>query len=276
MGDGLRESSDREYGALVRGHEVHLWHVWPDDLTDPALLTAYRALLSPDEIARNRRFVFPKGRHEHLVTRALVRTTLSAYRPAVDPRAWEFVANPYGRPEVARPTGQAAIRFNLSHTDGLIVCLLAADREIGVDVEDTTRANIGLVEIADRYFSPTEVAALGALPEAARPDRFFDYWTLKESYIKARGLGLQLPLDQFSFHLGAHQRGAGDPIRISFGPGIDDDPATWQFSLRRLSARHRLAIAIRRQPDEADLAIRIRPVVPLRPPDPPPSSIEAR
>jgi 4'-phosphopantetheinyl transferase len=250
-------SSDREYRALVRGHEVHLWYVWPDDLTDPALLAAYRALLSKDEIARNQRFVFPKGRHEHLVTRALVRTILSMYLPAVDPRAWQFIANPYGRPEIAGPAGQPVLHFNVSHTDGLIVCLLAADREIGVDVEDTTRANIGGVEIADRYFSPIEVAALGALPEAARPARFFDYWTLKESYIKARGLGLQLPLDQFSFHLGQ------PPIRISFGPGIDDDSTTWQFSLQWLSARHRLAIAIRRQPDEPDLAIRIRPAVPV-------------
>jgi 4'-phosphopantetheinyl transferase len=276
VGDGLRESHDREYSALVRGHEVHLWCVWPDDVTDPALLAAYRALLSEDEIARNRRFVFPKGRHEHLMTRALVRTTLSAYQPAVDPRDWQFVANPYGRPGIAGPTGRLAPLFNLSHTDGSIVCLLAADREIGVDVEDTTRADIGLVEIADRYFSPTEVAALGALPEAARPDRFFDYWTLKESYIKARGLGLQLPLDQFSFHLGTQGRGAGEPIRISFGPGIDDDPATWQFSLQRLTARHRLAIAIRRQPDEPDLAIRIRPAMPLRLPPPPGPSADAR
>jgi 4'-phosphopantetheinyl transferase len=256
------------FEALVRGHEVHLWYVWPDDVTDPTLLTAYRALLSEDEVARNQRFVFPKGRHEHLVTRALVRTTLSTYRPAVDPRAWQFVANPYGRPEIAGPTGPPALRFNVSHTDGLIVCLLAADREIGVDVEDTTRENIGGVEIADRFFSPTEVAALGALPEAARHGRFFDYWTLKESYIKARGLGLHLPLDQFSFHLGPDRPEADPPegqpsIRISFGPGIDDDPTTWQFSLQRLTERHRLAIAIRRQPDEPDLAIRIRPVVPL-------------
>ena len=62
MGDGLRETSDREYRALVHGHEVHLWCVWPDDVTDLTLLTAYRALLSPDEIARNQRFVFPKTR----------------------------------------------------------------------------------------------------------------------------------------------------------------------------------------------------------------------
>ena len=37
MGDGPRESSDREYRALVRGHEVHLWHVWPDG-TEKCLL----------------------------------------------------------------------------------------------------------------------------------------------------------------------------------------------------------------------------------------------
>jgi 4'-phosphopantetheinyl transferase len=94
------------------------------------------------------------------------------------------------------------------------------------------------------------------LPPSARPDRFFDYWTLKESYIKARGLGLQLPLDQFSFHLGDDV-----PIRISFGPRIADDPARWQFDLRCLTPRHRLALALSRR-DEPDLTVRIQPTVP--------------
>ena len=271
------------FEALVRGREVHLWYVLTEHLAETGLLTAYRALLSPDEWARNQRFVFPKGRHEHLVTRALVRTTLSAYQPSVDPRAWQFTANPFGRPEITSPICQPALRFNVSHTDGLIVCLLAADREIGVDVEDTTRDTIGGVEIADRYFSPAEVAALRAVPQAIQRERFFDYWTLKESYIKARGLGLQLPLDQFSFHVGSpapasSPLGPRPPVTYqplfherrssrsgSRRPGIDDDPTTWQFSLGRLTPRHRLAIAIRRQPDEPDLSIRIQPVVPRAP-----------
>jgi 4'-phosphopantetheinyl transferase len=257
-----------DFEALVRGHEVHLWYVLPGQIAAPDLLASYRALLTPDEWARNQRFVFARGRHEHLVTRALVRTILSAYQPMVDPRAWQFVANPYGRPEIAGPLPRPPLRFNLSHTDGLIVCLLAADREIGVDVEDTTRQTIGGIGIADRYFSPAEVAALRAVPPAAQQGRFYDYWTLKESYIKARGLGLQVPLDQFSFHLGPPsatpaQEGSDQPITISFGPGIKDDPATWQFALQRLADRHRLAIAIRRQPGEPDLAVRIRPSTPL-------------
>jgi 4'-phosphopantetheinyl transferase len=272
--------------ALVRDHEVHLWHVDPAQVADERLLAAYRALLSPAEHERTARFVFEKGRHESLVTRALVRTTLSIYQPEVDPRAWQFIANPYGRPEIAVPScpldprfldlGFLGLRFNVSHTDGRIVCLVAVGREIGVDVEDAARR--APLEVADHYFSPSEVAELRSLPEAARPGRFFDYWTLKESYIKARGLGLQLPLDQFSFHLGANEVGPGGlgpgglgpvarrqppPITISFGPQIADDPATWQFDLRDLTPRHRLAIAIRRAADEPDLAIRVIPVVPL-------------
>jgi 4'-phosphopantetheinyl transferase len=212
--------------------------------------------MTPAERERNSRFVFPNGRREHLVTRALIRTTLSRYHPAVDPRDWQFTTGAFGRPELAGPTCEPRLRFNLSHTDGLIVCLVAIGRAVGIDVEDVTRTNLAGVDIADQYFSSTEVAELRSLPPSARPDRFFDYWTLKESYIKARGLGLQVPLDQFSFHLG------GDlPIRISFGPGITDDPARWQFDLQRLTPRHRLALALSRH-HEPDLAVRIQPIVP--------------
>jgi 4'-phosphopantetheinyl transferase len=191
------------------------------------------------------------------VTRALVRTTLSAYCPSVEPRAWTFETGPFGRPEILAPPSSPRLRFNVSHTDGLIACAVAVERDIGVDVEETRRTID--VEIADRYFSPSEIHELRSLPAEARPSRFFDYWTLKEWYIKARGLGLQLPLDQFAFRIGT----APPTVGIAFGPEIEDDPASWQFELRRLTPRHRLAVAIRRRPPEPDLPLRLLPTVPL-------------
>ena len=101
-----------------------------------------------------------------------------------------------------------------------------------------------------------QLADLLALPPSAQPDRGFDYWILKESYVKTRGLGFQLPLDRFSFHLTDHT-----PIRISFGPRITDDPTRWQFDLQRVTPRHRLAVAVSRH-HEPDLAVRLLPVVP--------------
>ncbi len=242
--------------ALAHGHEVHVWYVETDHLVDEQRLMTYRDLMSPEERERNGRFFFPSGRREHLVTRALVRTTLSRYHPTVSPRDWRFTTNAFGRPELAGPTRQPALRFNLSHTDGLIACLVAVDREVGIDVENVTRAQVADIDIADHYFSPAEVAQLRLLPLSQQRDRFFDYWTLKEAYIKARGLGLQLPLDQFSFHLNNHA-----VIGISFGPEIVDDPTSWQFDLQSPTPCHRLALALRRH-DEADLAVRAWPVVP--------------
>src|SRR6185436_18685723 len=94
------------------------------------------------------------------------------------------------------------LHFNLTNTRGLVACAVSvAHAEVGVDAEALDRSG-ETVAIADRYFSTEEVRALRALPESAQRQRFFAYWTLKESYIKARGLGLRLPLDQFSFRLG--------------------------------------------------------------------------
>jgi 4'-phosphopantetheinyl transferase len=249
-------ASALESSLLALGREVHLWYVLPDELVDGELLNACRRLLSPDEIERNGRFVFRKDRHRDLVTRALVRSVLSRYRPEVDPASWQFSTNAYGRPEVAGTRQQPPLHFNLSHTDRLIVCLVGRAREIGVDVEHVGRVVLA-EDIAERFFSPTEVRDLWALPAEVRRDRFFDLWTLKEAYIKARGLGLQLPLDQFSFHLDT-----GQAIRISFGPRIRDDPRSWQFSLFRLTTGHRVAVALRRR-EAPDLAIRVQRTVPL-------------
>lgn len=236
--------------------EAHLWIVRPEAARDPSLLARYDALLTEDERRKRDRLRFDWGRHQCLVTRALVRTVLSRYAP-VDPARWRFVTNEHGRPAIAEPASAASLRFNLSHTRGLVVCLVAREREVGVDVEDRERDG-KLLDVADRYFSPGEVAALRALPSREQLDRFFVYWTLKESYIKARGMGLAIPLSHFSFEVDEPGRG----IRISFDPRLPDDPSRWQFTILSYGRRHAIAASVSRRDDDTPRLV-LRETLPL-------------
>ena len=240
---------------IPRG-EAHLYFALEDQIREPALLAAYDALLTPQERTRKQRYVFEKNRHEYLITRALVRSVLSRYAP-LRPAAWTFSANEWGCPAIASPEGQG-LRFNLSNTKGLVCCLVAADRDVGIDVEDVTREG-ETVSIADRFFSPSEVEELRAQPEERRRPRFFDYWTLKEAYIKARGMGLAIPLDHFSFLLAKDR-----PIGIAFDPQLVDDASSWQFEQLRPTPNHLVSVAIRRK-NEPDLRLVVRRVTPLLP-----------
>lgn len=244
--------TDALASTLAAG-EVHVWWVREDEVAAP-LLRAYEALLSAEERARHARFLVEPPRREYLVARALARTCLSRYAPA-SPRDWCFELGRWGRPEIASPAVGPPLRFNLTHTRGLVACAVALDRDVGIDVEDLTRAR-GTVAVANRFFAPAEVAALHRLPEDQQPARFFDYWTLKESYIKARGMGLALPLGAFAFDLEAPSP------TIRFDARIQDDPASWQFVQLRPTARHLVAVAVRRK-EEPDLAVISRECVPL-------------
>ncbi len=246
----------------LREDEVQVWTVLEDRVDDPDLIASYHGLLTPEESARHERLRFARHRHQFLLTRALVRTTLSLYAD-VEPAAWRFEAGEWGKPEVSAPGGHSWLRFNLANTDGLIACAVARSRDVGVDVENMERSG-ETVSIADRYFSKSEAGALRALPEARQRERFFRYWTLKESYIKARGMGLQISLEQFSFCVG------DGPIRISFDARLGDDSRAWQFDQRRLGQRHMLALAVRRGRGP-DLGIRVRTIVPQLPIEEPPA-----
>jgi 4'-phosphopantetheinyl transferase len=218
--------------------DAHLWYVRPEEV-DPDLLEACQGLMTPQEVERQQRYRFPRERRQHAITRALVRTTLSRYHP-VDPRSWKFRITPSGRPEIVREPGVPPLRFNVSHTPGLIVCGVTLERDIGVDVEGSPRRGLTL-DIATRFFAPAEVEALRALPDEEQPERLLEYWTLKEAYIKARGGGLSIPLDGFAVHLEPDR-----PIRISFAARLDDDPEAWQLEQLAPTSSHRLAVALRR------------------------------
>lgn len=239
---------------LLPFHSVHVDLVSTGGTEALARRDQYWRLLSPEEHERMARLVFERDRYRFLLTRALVRTMLSRYATAVAPADWQFIANVHGRPEILdRPAGVPDLRFNLSHTDGLIACAVTIGREVGVDVEHVGRRLTQ--DVAARFFAPAEVAHLQSLPEDQQERVFFDYWTMKEAYIKARGFGLALPLGDFAFHFRP-----GAPPSITFEPAMQDDPATWQFLQDWPTPTHRLGLAIRRT--GADLPVRIRHVVP--------------
>ena len=215
---------------------VHVWTTNPESTRDCHIIDAYKALLSSPEQARHNRFQFANHRHNFLVSHALVRLALSYYAP-VSPIDWQFNFNEHGRPEIADPEYRDKLRFNLSHTKGLIALAVTRGRELGVDVESFDRRRINL-NVARRYFATSEVRTLFDLPESQQENRFLQLWTLKESYIKARGMGLALPLREFAFsHI-------NDTPRIHFSSELDDNPSRWQFFLRPVNARNLLALSI--------------------------------
>ncbi|MDN6882597.1 4'-phosphopantetheinyl transferase superfamily protein [Variovorax sp. CAN2819] len=239
-------------------HQVHLWHLYVPEQDDPAADEAIMALLTPEEREKHGRFHFARDRRRYLMTRGLIRSLLSRYVPAVAPGNWRFENNEYGRPGIAHAPAQAQrIRFNISHSASLVVAALAVEREVGVDVEHTAR-NAPL-EIAGHFFSAKEARALQRLSAGLQPSRFWDLWTLKESYIKARGMGLSIPLDRFSFDLDG---GAGEAI--GFEHGLEDDSAQrWRFWRLQPDDAHAVALCLERMKDESEVQIRCLKATPL-------------
>lgn len=225
---------------VLQDDEVHVWFTRTDSAA-PASLLDGQALLSPDERSRHARFRFDRDRQSYLVSHAFVRTTLSRYAD-VSPAEWRFRENEFGWPSIAAPARHTGLSFNLSHTAGLAVMAVARRREVGIDVESLLRRPVE-EDVAGQFFSSIEAAALRAEPPSRRHQVFLEYWTLKESYIKARGMGLAIPLDAFTFH-----RHAGAPPTIAFAPQLDDDPATWQFVQLQPTPDHLVALAVRRAP----------------------------
>jgi len=215
--------------------EIHLWLTDDRAIKDADLLASYRQLLDAEETARHKRFIFDRHRHQFLVTRALVRSVLAQYEGA-DSAALQFGRNGYGKPHLCKGS-RAGLQFNVSHCEGLIALAVVEGHDIGVDAENLQRKT-DTDRLAERYFSPQEYRDFEELEGQKRHERFFDLWTLKESYIKACGMGLAIPLEEFSF------RFEGRKIHIGFSPQRNDDPELWRFWQLRPGPQHKLALAI--------------------------------
>jgi 4'-phosphopantetheinyl transferase len=183
----------------LRPDEVHVWRASLDP-PDAYVQSLYETL-NADERQRADRFHFAYDRRHFIVARGVLRALLGSYLSR-DVRQLEFCYNSYGKPALVDDrVGERTFQFNLSHTHGLALYALAWDRLVGVDVEWLLRPNFTAELIARRYFSPHEAAVLGTVPAEQRIEAFFTCWTRKEAYIKARGKGLSMELDQFDVTL---------------------------------------------------------------------------
>lgn len=201
---------------------IDLWCTYISEIRDDSLWPRYEALLTADERARQARFRFARDQRRYLVTRALVRTALSRYAE-VRPEEWTFSGGAHGRPAITRPLTVPALEFNISHSADLVMLGVTSGRTLGIDVESFEARDADIAGL-DRYFAPQESAALLGLAPLERRRRFFELWTLKESYIKARGLGLAIALDAFRFEL----TGARD-LTLHMGPQLGDSPRHWRL-----------------------------------------------
>jgi len=178
--------------------ELHVWRAAIN--VDAVTVERLAHLLSPDERERAARFVFAVDRKRFIVARGTLRWLLGAYLD-VPPPALRFDYTAYGKPSLASPQGGPQLCFNLSHSGELALIALAWERRVGVDVERVCQ-ELHYTTLLPGIFSAREQLALAALPEERRRRAFYDSWTRKEAYLKARGEGLSYPPDRVELSLG--------------------------------------------------------------------------
>lgn len=203
--------------------EVHVWRAALN--LRLSSVETLRQTLADDEQTRAKRFHFDVDRNHFVVARGLLRVLLGRYLEA-EPSKLRFCYSQYGKPALVSEFDakeEQGLRFNVSHSDGLALYAVTRGREIGIDLE-RLRPNFANERIAEQFFSPGEVAVLRRLPANMQQAAFFNCWTRKEAYIKARGEGLSHPLDQFDVSLIP-----GEPATLLSTRGDPEEVDRWSL-----------------------------------------------
>jgi 4'-phosphopantetheinyl transferase len=194
--------------------EIHVWRANLD--FESASLRALETTLAPAEQSRADRFRFPQDRSAFIATRGILRELLGKYVSRA-PAELVFDYGDRGKPSLHASSDQS-IQFNVSRSHDLALLAFAPGQSVGIDVE-LVRPDFASTEIAQRYFSPQEIDELKSLPPQSLAEGFFLCWTRKEAYVKARGEGMQIPLNSFRVSLTP-----GQPARLE-----STDCARWSL-----------------------------------------------
>jgi 4'-phosphopantetheinyl transferase len=207
---------------------AHAWQLRPSELGAPPVRDRWLRHLSDDERAHYRRLQTDAAGENFLAARMLCRAALSKYT-GLDPSEWRFGRSLNGKPTLVEPIRFKSLRFNLTHTNGLVVCIVTRAGEAGVDAEDTSQPVDALL-VARHFLEHRTEEELTGLPARERAARMLEQWVLKEAYVKATGRGL-----------------VDTPERLTVQRGSDGRPMALgrcQFSVCRPTSTHVAAAAV--------------------------------
>lgn len=198
--------------------------------------------ISVAEHRRARAFRSPERGRAFARSRQGLRRVLAAYTGEA-PAALSIAVDERGKPYLP---GHPALRFNLSHTDSIVLYAIAWDRPVGVDVERVRE--VAYDAIARRFFTPGEHAVLVSLAPGARPATFFAAWTRKEAFLKAKGGGVASGLDGFEVEVRP-----GHPARVLTIGGSAAEASDWWMTSLDVGPAHAAAVVAARPVNDVRL-----------------------
>ena len=216
-------------------NDVHVWRASFHQLD--ALYESLEEVISVDERAKAKRYRFEDNRRDYILARGFLRFLLGLYTGQT-PNELRFLYNPFGKPALAHVKNNRRITFNISHAYGFVVYAFSINRELGIDIE-RIRPEAAHDGVAERFFSAKEVQMLRTLPLHAQPQGFFNCWTRKEAYIKGKGEGLSIPLNQFDVSLIP-----GEPATLIESRIYPSDTDTWTLSALHMGTQYAAALAV--------------------------------
>lgn len=206
-------------------NEIHLWYWHFKEFPSLKWMFNHLHLLSEDEQNRLNRISVSYLQKNFFASRILIRSALSSYFE-IFPNEWEFENSKFGKPKIKFPLKASCTQFNLSHCDDMIVCGFSNQSPVGVDIEKVSR-KIKFMNLAQGLFLSEEIRHLHSLQGEEQKLQFFKYWTLKEAYIKSKGISL-----------------ASDLKKIPF---LIEGRKGWQFFSQLLGTEHQVAIAVQKK-----------------------------
>ena len=200
--------TNRQCHTSLELNAVHLWGILLDG--SPHCLERCAQWLDEEEQRRSVRLVREEDRRRYVLAHGGLRTVLSRYL-GVGPEVIKIVRSEAGKPSLTRELrGLPGVTFNLSHAHDRALIAISKGQEVGVDLE-RVRSDVEVVKLSERYFTPSEHAAIMESAQEQRATKFFRYWVAKEAFLKAQGIGLQ-GLSQCEIFLA--KNGVGEEILV--------------------------------------------------------------
>jgi 4'-phosphopantetheinyl transferase len=224
-----------QYFQPLHNDEVHLWRACTDQSAPVFHLLAQT--LSNDERARSERYYFERDRKRYIVGRGILRMILSSYLQT-NPRSIKFRYSSYGKPILDGTRAIKNLDFNVSHSAGLAIYAVVRNKSIGIDLEKI-QPILEAEQITKNLFSHDESEIFHWLPKQAKTEAFINCWTRKEAYLKARGRGLSLALDQITVSFMP-----GEPARLLRVENDLQETTRWSISAFSPASGYAAALAV--------------------------------